>query len=70
MVSVGVQPEPGSTEWKIFDDSATEDVERLEPLIDVFIADAKVQASIEMRDVIIAALKKEGAADAIPTEPH
>jgi hypothetical protein len=44
MGDVAKQAQPGTTEWKIYDESVTEDILKMEPLIDIFIHAAKIEA--------------------------
>jgi hypothetical protein len=41
MENAGIQLEPGSFEWRIFDESASEDIAKIEPLIDDFVQQAE-----------------------------
>jgi hypothetical protein len=60
MAQVSEQAPPGSTEWKIYDESVTEDIEKIEPLIDIFICDAKIHAITELKDSLLKAFEFKG----------
>ena len=51
---------------KLFEQSTLEDIEAIELIIDIFICDAKIQATIEYRDKLLELFAEKGSTLAIP----
>jgi hypothetical protein len=51
---------------KLFEQSTLEDIEAIEPLVDIFIASAKIEALKELGEAIQKTLAAKGDANAVP----
>ena len=51
---------------KLFEQSTLEDIEAIEPIIDIFLAEERIKVWGECRDMIAAKFAKKGNSDGIP----